>query len=265
MRRYFTENWSETAKMFECRLAYTRSTAVNSIVGYILGVGDRHVHNILIDKETAELIHIDLGIAFEQGKLLPTPETVPFRLSRDMVDGMGVCGVEGVFRRCAESTLRVMRANAPVLLMLLEVFLFDPLFMWKLDANKAGHVQAEEEVPHSDPLSRRNRFGSTGSGGGAIEKRNSHARQALLKIRRKLDGVDGSGVALSVEGHVNHLIKVRLCVCVCVFLCVRVCVRVFAGGTCHISVSWFFFMPFLQEATSVDNLCRLFHGWHPWV
>lgn len=39
------------------------------------------------------------GVAFEQGKILPTPETVPFRLSRDIVDGMGITGVEGVFRR----------------------------------------------------------------------------------------------------------------------------------------------------------------------
>ena len=39
------------------------------------------------------------GIAFEQGHILPTPETVPFRLTRDIVDGMGVTGVEGVFRR----------------------------------------------------------------------------------------------------------------------------------------------------------------------
>lgn len=30
-------------------------------VGYILGLGDRHVMNILIDCKTAELIHIDLG------------------------------------------------------------------------------------------------------------------------------------------------------------------------------------------------------------
>lgn len=39
------------------------------------------------------------GVAFEQGKVLPTPETVPFRLTRDIVDGMGITGVEGVFRR----------------------------------------------------------------------------------------------------------------------------------------------------------------------
>ncbi len=55
------------------------SAAVASVVGHVLGLGDRHVANILVDMRTAELVHIDLGIAFEQGKILPTPETVPFR------------------------------------------------------------------------------------------------------------------------------------------------------------------------------------------
>lgn len=31
------------------------------MVGYILGLGDRHVQNILIDNNTAELVHIDFG------------------------------------------------------------------------------------------------------------------------------------------------------------------------------------------------------------
>lgn len=45
------------------------------------------------------VLFFHLGVAFEQGKILPTPETVPFRLTRDIVDGMGITGVEGVFRR----------------------------------------------------------------------------------------------------------------------------------------------------------------------
>lgn len=32
--------------------------------------------NILIDQKTAEVIHIDLGVAFEQGLMLKTPERV---------------------------------------------------------------------------------------------------------------------------------------------------------------------------------------------
>ncbi|CAG2191704.1 ATM [Mytilus edulis] len=107
-RHFFMEKFRDPAVWFEARLAYTKSVATNSIVGYILGLGDRHVQNILIDCNTAELVHIDLGVAFEQGKILPTPETVPFRLTRDIVDGMGVSGVEGVFRRCCEKTMDVM-------------------------------------------------------------------------------------------------------------------------------------------------------------
>ena len=34
---------------------------VFATVGYIVGLGDRHVQNILIDTNSAELIHIDLG------------------------------------------------------------------------------------------------------------------------------------------------------------------------------------------------------------
>lgn len=45
-------------------------------VGYIVGLGDRHSMNILIDQTTAEVVHIDLGVAFEQGLMLKTPERV---------------------------------------------------------------------------------------------------------------------------------------------------------------------------------------------
>ena len=61
------------------------------------------------------------GVAFEQGKTLPTPETVPFRLTRDLVDGMGIAGVEGVFRRCCEETMVVMKASHEELRTIVEV------------------------------------------------------------------------------------------------------------------------------------------------
>jgi hypothetical protein len=62
---------------------------------------------------------------------------VPFRLTRDIVDGMGVCGVHGVFRRCCEETLAVMRANKESLLTIVEVFIHDPLYKWALSPLKA--------------------------------------------------------------------------------------------------------------------------------
>lgn len=45
-------------------------------MGYIVGLGDRHSMNILLDQESAEVVHIDLGVAFEQGKMLKMPERV---------------------------------------------------------------------------------------------------------------------------------------------------------------------------------------------
>lgn len=89
-----------------------------------------------------------------------TPLQVPFRLTRDIIDGMGVMGVEGVFRRCCEETLSVMRTNKVALLtiievwpssiiyywtlkviisyqMLTQVFIHDPLYKWALSPLKA--------------------------------------------------------------------------------------------------------------------------------
>lgn len=110
-RHFFLENFPSPVEWFAKRLSYTRSMAVNSIVGYIVGLGDRHNNNILLDKSSAEVVHIDLGVAFDLGKVLKTPEIVPFRLTRDLVDGMGITGVEGVYRRCCEETMRVLRSN----------------------------------------------------------------------------------------------------------------------------------------------------------
>ena len=44
-----------------------------------------------------------------QGLTLAQPEVVPFRLTQNMIDGYGVSGIEGVFRRTAEITLQARR------------------------------------------------------------------------------------------------------------------------------------------------------------
>lgn len=75
---FFLERFKNPGQLFERCLTYTTSVAVSSMVGYILGIGDRHIQNILIDEITAEVVHIDFGYAFETGKLLPHPELVPF-------------------------------------------------------------------------------------------------------------------------------------------------------------------------------------------
>lgn len=61
---FFYERFLKPGEWFERRLAYTNSVATTSMIGYILGIGDRHVSNILIDEKTADVIHIDFGMEF---------------------------------------------------------------------------------------------------------------------------------------------------------------------------------------------------------
>lgn len=68
-RYFFYEYFHQPSLWHKSKQAYAKSVATSSIVGYIVGLGDRHVQNILIDTQTAEVIHIDLGVAFDQGKM----------------------------------------------------------------------------------------------------------------------------------------------------------------------------------------------------
>jgi len=201
MRHFFTEKHKTPMSWFAMRLNYTRSVATTSIVGHVLGLGDRHTSNILLDSSTGEIVHIDLGIAFEQGKLLPIPECVPFRMTADMVDGMGTTGTQGVFQRCGEETLRVLRNDSEVVLTVLEVFKYDPLHSWTASEWKIKRAQASSST--TDPTA--SRALTPGPGGvpeldmssGTAEEA---ADRALTAVARKLDR------ALSTEYTVNELI-----------------------------------------------------------
>ncbi|XP_027942226.1 serine/threonine-protein kinase ATM [Vigna unguiculata] len=196
MHYFFLERFLQPAEWFEKRLAYSRSVAASSMVGYIVGLGDRHSMNILIDQATAEVVHIDLGVAFEQGLMLKTPERVPFRLTRDIIDGMGVTGVEGVFRRCCEETLSVMRTNKEALLTIVEVFIHDPLYKWALSPLKALQRQKDLDDDFDTSLEEpQNDY-----------QGNKDATRALLRVKQKLDGYE-DGEMRSIHGQVQQLIQ----------------------------------------------------------
>lgn len=117
----------------ERRLAYTRSLAVMSMVGYILGLGDRHPSNLMLDQVSGRVVHIDFGDCFEVAMQRDKfPEKIPFRLTRMLVRAMEVSGIEGSYRITAEHTMRVLRANKDSLMAVLEAFVYDPLINWRL-------------------------------------------------------------------------------------------------------------------------------------
>ena len=67
----------------ERRTTYSRSLALMSMVGYVLGLGDRHPANLMIDRLSGQVVHIDFGDCFDVAVLREKfPERVPFRLTR---------------------------------------------------------------------------------------------------------------------------------------------------------------------------------------
>ncbi|KAK0623121.1 hypothetical protein B0T14DRAFT_164703 [Immersiella caudata] len=202
MRYFFMERFPDPDEWFKRRTTYTRSTAAISILGHVLGVGDRHGHNILLDSATGEVVHIDLGVAFEMGRVLPVPELVPFRMTRDIVDGMGITKTEGVFRRCCEFTLDALREETYSIMAILDVLRYDPLYSWSISPVRMAKLQNARTGPDGtgDDVS------GNGDDQADVENKRtvnepSEADRALEVVRKKLSKT------LSVMATVNDLIN----------------------------------------------------------
>ena len=121
------ENWLDS------RTNYSRSLAVMSIVGYILGLGDRDPSNIMLDRISGKVVHIDFGDCFEVAmKREKFPEKVPFRLTRMLIKALEIGGIEGTFRITCENVMRVVRENKDSLNAILAAFVHDPLTSFRL-------------------------------------------------------------------------------------------------------------------------------------
>lgn len=120
------------------RTNYIRSLGVMSMVGYILGLGDRHPSNLMMDKITGKIIHIDFGDCFEVAMHREKyPERVPFRLTRMLTYAMEVSNIEGSYRTTCENVMRVLRDNKESLMAVLEAFIHDPLLTWRLNSRES--------------------------------------------------------------------------------------------------------------------------------
>lgn len=64
---------------------YVRSCAGYCVITHILGIGDRHLENLLLTQD-GKLFHIDFGYMLGRD---PKPLPPPMKLSKEMVDTMG--------------------------------------------------------------------------------------------------------------------------------------------------------------------------------
>jgi FKBP12-rapamycin complex-associated protein len=226
----------------EKRTNYTRSLAVMSMVGYILGLGDRHPSNLMLNRHTGKLLHIDFGDCFEVAMHRDKfPEKIPFRLTRMLMNAMEVSGIEGTFRMTCENVMRVLRENKGSLMAMLEAFAHDPIINWRLltdaptgpDPSTTARPACSANVALLD--------GTTGRSAGAStsvrettnpdvleapeEVLNERAVAVIARINSKLTGKDfGEHVTLDVQSQVQRLV---------------------------------------EQATSHENLCQCYIGWCP--
>jgi len=193
----------------ERRTAYTRSLATSSVAGYILGLGDRHPSNLLLDRLSGQIVHIDFGDCFEVACSRPKfPEKVPFRLTRMLVNAMEVGGIKGTFKVTSENVMRVLRDNKESVLALLEAFVHDPLISWRLVTDDAG-TAAEQKAPdaheheHAINPNGNQRLSQVG------DVRNQRALEVVRRIQNKLNGRDfNPQVTLTVPAQIQRLVQV---------------------------------------------------------
>ena len=122
------------------KLAMTESIAVMSMIGYLIGLGDRHTENILFNFSTAEVVHIDFNVCFDKGRTsLRIPEVVPFRVSGNMAPF-----VNEYFKCICIEILKVLRSGKDLFLSLMETFLYDPLMDWRSTVGELNIIKKSD-------------------------------------------------------------------------------------------------------------------------
>jgi hypothetical protein len=84
LQNYILEN-NPALSIIEFRDRFARSCAAYCVISYILGIGDRHLDNIMVTKE-GRLFHIDYSYILGNE---PKPITSLIRITGDMIDALG--------------------------------------------------------------------------------------------------------------------------------------------------------------------------------
>jgi phosphatidylinositol kinase/protein kinase (PI-3 family) len=174
------------------RLRFIQTWSISAIVGYIVGLGDRHPDNIMVACDSGDVIHVDFAECFEIGqRRVKFPEAVPFRLTRMVRTAFGPEGIEGEFRTVCELTMKVIRSHRESIATVLDIFLQAPIEYGVDEDEKLASRPSEADLV-------------------AREKDLFNIPAALQRIALKTAGVEFQephGEPLSIEDHVDRLIN----------------------------------------------------------
>nr|XP_027194422.1 uncharacterized protein LOC113789127 [Dermatophagoides pteronyssinus] len=136
LQNWFQEYYIDSYSWYQARRNFIRTTAVFSILGYILGLGDRHTDNVMFDTQTGQMIQVDFNCLFNRGEGFIVPELIPFRLTHNMISAMGTNGYEGLFRSTCEDVLLICRQYREIFSQTVQIFLYDKFLDWCNDRNE---------------------------------------------------------------------------------------------------------------------------------
>lgn len=113
IRRRFLSMAVNAETFLTIRSEFAYKLAINNLYGYILGIGDRHLGNILIDKLTGGVILIDFGVCFDIGSsILAVPELIPFRLTTELRSVLQPLDATGLLRHYMTFCMKILREDA---------------------------------------------------------------------------------------------------------------------------------------------------------
>ncbi|XP_055390617.1 phosphatidylinositol 3-kinase catalytic subunit type 3 [Condylostylus longicornis] len=138
---------------------YIKSCAGYCVITYLLGVGDRHLDNLLLT-ENGNLFHIDFGYILGRD---PKPMPPPMKLSKEMVEAMGGISSEHhhEFRKQCYTAFLHLRRHANVMLNLFslmvdasipDIALEPDKAVKKVEENLKLSLTDEEAVQHLQSL-----------------------------------------------------------------------------------------------------------------
>ncbi|CRK91834.1 CLUMA_CG005456, isoform A [Clunio marinus] len=130
IRRSLMESAFSMETYYILRQNFITSMTAMNVAHWLLGIGDRHMNNILIDMKTGKLIGIDFGVAFGAATTLSIPELVPFRLTSHFVNVVEPLGVNGMIRKNMNHVMRCFRHFSQTILICLEMFVREPTLDW---------------------------------------------------------------------------------------------------------------------------------------
>ncbi|CAO3576402.1 unnamed protein product [Absidia cylindrospora] len=183
---------------------FAHSLGAICIAGYLLGIGDRHLENILVDKKRGTLLAIDFGHAFGSAtELLPVPEMMPFRLTRQLVGALEPLGIKGILEVIMIHILEAIQMEKQVILNVMDVFVKEPLLDWKKIAAKQAKVQkSNTETSSNDQGSNASDFlAGSNSSTSTNEEYEWYPQQKIETARKKLDGFNPTEILLEELEH----------------------------------------------------------------